>query len=428
MANEKTVKLLQPAYYDKFSCIGSACELDCCKDWNIYIDKNTYLRYKQLKDPDFAATLPQRVKRVRGETANQLQYAQFILGPDGACPFQQEDGLCEIHAKFGHSYLCDTCQIYPRSFSTVFEGVREVSLIMSCPEAVRVALFNPEPMTFEMADKTLEGGNILLRTHYRRPVEDYKGGAAARHAWTVREGCIDILQCRNMPLANRILAMGMLLQKVTVQSESEQADSIPATVATYIKAAQAGEFVNAFADTVDHAEMRTAMNNILVQNMMIHTVSKSRTNRPYRDFLTRYLAEAGENANVILNQPEGCAKVYEFARDRVIALWDGFLEEKGHVLENYFVNYVFSSAFPFSFQQELDPYHHCIILAEQYAIIRMLLCALAAEEGITDEQIISVLTSMSIIVSHNDEARRIIKTYEEAECDSLAHVSFLLRD
>jgi hypothetical protein len=108
--------------------------------------------------------------------------------------------------------------------------------------------------------------------------------------------------------------------------------------------------------------------------------------------------------------------------------WPDFLARYGHVLENYFVNYVFSALLPFTHQNELDPYHHFIILAEQYALMRTLLCGIAGKDGeITEELLIKVITCISTLSQHSFQALHIEQQYSKAECDSLAHVSFLLR-
>ncbi|MDR2932761.1 MAG: flagellin lysine-N-methylase, partial [Oscillospiraceae bacterium] len=123
-------KALAPNYYDLFSCIGSACEDNCCKDWDVDIDKNTYLKYKQIKDADFAREVPERVRRYRGKDASSGRYARIILDEKNTCKYFREDGLCEIHARYGPGYLSTTCQIYPRFVNFIMDDLPEMSLTM----------------------------------------------------------------------------------------------------------------------------------------------------------------------------------------------------------------------------------------------------------------------------------------------------------
>lgn len=47
------LKALVPEYLKDFTCIGSTCEETCCKNWKITVDKETYKKYKRLKNNDF---------------------------------------------------------------------------------------------------------------------------------------------------------------------------------------------------------------------------------------------------------------------------------------------------------------------------------------------------------------------------------------
>lgn len=48
--------------------------------------------------------------------------------------------------------LCDTCRRYPRHIEE-FEGMREISLSLSCPEAARIILSQKDPVTFRTFEK-----------------------------------------------------------------------------------------------------------------------------------------------------------------------------------------------------------------------------------------------------------------------------------
>lgn len=64
--------------------------------------------------------------------------------------------------------LCDTCRKYPRHIEE-FEGLREYSLSLSCPEAARILLEKKEKTTFQTAEvpvpeETYEDFDYLLFT------------------------------------------------------------------------------------------------------------------------------------------------------------------------------------------------------------------------------------------------------------------------
>jgi len=122
------------------------------------------------------------------------------------------------------------------------------------------------------------------------------------------------------------------------------------------------------------------------------------------------------------------AEMLEKLEELVPKYWTPFLKERGHILENYFVNYVFSSVFPFRYCDELDVYQHFIILAEQYALMRMIFCVCAEKEGsITDELIITIITGMTMYSEHSRTAKNVADLYVNRGFDSLAYMSFLLK-
>ena len=64
--------------------------------------------------------------------------------------------------------LCDTCRNYPRHIEE-FEGLREVSLSLSCPEAARILLSQKEKVHFvtiekEAAEETYDDFDYFLFT------------------------------------------------------------------------------------------------------------------------------------------------------------------------------------------------------------------------------------------------------------------------
>ena len=57
-----------------------------------------------------------------------------------------------MYIEAGSGMLCDTCRRYPRHIEE-FEGMREISLSLSCPEAARIILSQKDPVTFRTFEK-----------------------------------------------------------------------------------------------------------------------------------------------------------------------------------------------------------------------------------------------------------------------------------
>ena len=64
------------------------------------------------------------------------------------CAFLNEESLCDLYKALGPDALCDTCKSYPRH-TEEYEGLRELSLSLSCPEAAKIILSCKEPAVAE---------------------------------------------------------------------------------------------------------------------------------------------------------------------------------------------------------------------------------------------------------------------------------------
>lgn len=123
------MKYRKPDYYDGFSCAAGECEATCCAGWQILIDEGKLEQYLQTPG-SFGARLFRSVDW--GEGA-------FLQREDGSCSFLNGKGLCDIYRELGPDMLCETCRSYPRH-TEEFEGLRELSLSLSCPVAARLML------------------------------------------------------------------------------------------------------------------------------------------------------------------------------------------------------------------------------------------------------------------------------------------------
>lgn len=125
------MKKYYPEYYDKFTCIADKCPDSCCKAWEIVIDDETYDRYLDVK-----AVIGDRIRKniITDEDGDRC----FKLS-DGRCPFLNEKGLCDIHIELGEELTSKICRDHPR-FIEEYDGFTEISLSLSCPEAVRIIL------------------------------------------------------------------------------------------------------------------------------------------------------------------------------------------------------------------------------------------------------------------------------------------------
>lgn len=182
-----------PDYYKQFSCTADRCEDTCCAGWQIVVDRNSLKKYRREK----SRYLKNLIKNV-----NWLS-GTFRQDKDRRCAFLNEDNLCDMYIHLGSASLCKTCRLYPRHIEE-FEGVREITLSVSCPEVARMLMNRHTPVTFLSMENDRE--------------EEYEEFDPFLYSVLLdaREAMIGILQDRTMPTevrAGLVYGMGRDIQR-----------------------------------------------------------------------------------------------------------------------------------------------------------------------------------------------------------------------
>ena len=169
-----------PDYYKEFTCVADECEDTCCAGWQIVIDEKSQKKYKNVQGP-FRRRLLRSINWREGV---------FKQSKDKRCAFLNEENLCDMYTALGSKSLCRTCRLYPRHIEE-FEGVREISLSISCPEVAKILLSKKEPVKFLSYEKDGDEG-----------YEDFDLLLYSKLA-DAREVMIEILQDRTLPVSLR---------------------------------------------------------------------------------------------------------------------------------------------------------------------------------------------------------------------------------
>ena len=170
-----------PNYYKKFSCIAGTCPDTCCAGWQIVIDDKTLKKYQHFKGP------------FRNRLHNDIDWKEHIFRQyDRRCAFLNEENLCDIYTEAGPKTFCKTCRNYPRHIEE-FEGLREISLSLSCPEAARILLSQKEKVQFVTRVKDT-----------REEVYDDFDYLLFTALMDTRDALIEVIQDRTVPIQKRL--------------------------------------------------------------------------------------------------------------------------------------------------------------------------------------------------------------------------------
>ena len=131
-----------PDYYKDFKCTADQCEDTCCAGWQIVIDKRSLRDYRKVEGK-FGKRVHKSINWKEGT---------FRQDKECRCAFLNEENLCDLYANLGEKSLCRTCRLYPRHIEE-FEGVREITLSVSCPEVARILMERKNPVTFKTYEK-----------------------------------------------------------------------------------------------------------------------------------------------------------------------------------------------------------------------------------------------------------------------------------
>ena len=217
---EKKYFYFQPEYVNKFKCDGSKCDAHCCrKDWNISIDKETYDLYAQLDTQEV-------IKHIKTNSDG----GYFIdFGEKNFCPFLTENKLCRLQLEHGEKFLSGTCATYPRITSN-FGYFFERSLILSCPVAAEMILFEREPMKFEFVQvpKKIHSLDGKIFAQKIQAAEEIK-----EHVIEIQVAMISILQERTLTIDQRLIVLGFFVDRLGEILANFNKDALTKLIAAY---------------------------------------------------------------------------------------------------------------------------------------------------------------------------------------------------
>lgn len=218
---EKKYFYFQPQYVSKFKCDGSKCNAHCCNaGWNIFIDKGTYSQYEQLDSQEILSHM---------KFSSEHDGYFITLDEKKTCPFLNEKNLCRIQLAHGENFLSKTCATYPR-ITNNFGYFFERSLILSCPVAAEMILFECAPMQFEFVKvpekfHSLGGKNFFQSIHSTKEVKE--------HFIEIQVAMISILQERTLSIDQRLVVLGFFVDRLEEIFSDLDEDALKKLIAAY---------------------------------------------------------------------------------------------------------------------------------------------------------------------------------------------------
>lgn len=412
---EKKKVFLTPQYFKKFRCIGSECEDSCCVGWKVNIDKETYKKYRCVQNSELRPLLDKYVTRERNNGGDLMEYAKVkMIGEDGRCPFLSDKMLCRIQLEYGEGYLSKVCTTYPRSANRV-DNTIEMVTSLSCPAAARLALLNPEIMEFDEYEDVANSG--LMGTFVLNTQDKQLVNRPQRYFWEIRIFTIDILQNRKYLLWERLIIVGLFIEKLNKCVNENNINDIPNVIQSYNKMIEEGTFKG----VLDSIPTDCTVQLQLIKDIIDIRVNRGVLNKIYMECYEHFLKGVNYTQEAT---KEDISNNYQKAFQEY---YKPYMDNHEYILENYLVNYVFERLFPFTDGSIFDAY---VMFVLHYAIIKVHLIGMAGyNKGLSEEMVIKLISTFTKIVDHNTVfLKDIEKQLIEKNYNTLAYMAIMIKN
>jgi len=412
--------ILQPEYMSRFSCIGGACEDSCCVgNWSVYVDKKTFLKYRDVGDAALQPLIDKVLKRYREDDANDSRFGIFRMRRDGrGCPFLTDDKLCRLQSELGYEILCNVCAIYPRIYALA-DAKLERCATLSCPEIARMALLNPDGIVFETIEEGPSTGRIPPRaTSINSKAPEY-AAKPAKYFGDIRMLCLTLLQDRRYTMGQRMIILGMLCKKITDFEKEGRVDDIPDMLEKFDASLEDGALKEGLGGVQNNFQIQMKLAKELTdKRLSAELIGSERYLKCIRDTFIGLDFIEGTPA-------EQMVKKFTENRDTYVA---EYLKEKEYILENFIVNEFFIKLMPFETGETAwDSY---LFLSVMYGMVKLHLNGMAGcNKGMTDEIAVGLIQSFTKVVLHNTKFMPgMVKLLKDNGFDSLAWMTILVND
>lgn len=383
---EKKYFYFQPQYVSKFKCDGSKCDAHCCKEqWNILIDADTRKQYEQLNNsPEILSFLK--------FYPNENEY--FIeFGARKYCPFLNKKKLCKLQLEHGENFLSRTCATYPR-ITNGFGYFFERSLILSCPVAAEMILFEREPMAFEFIQvpekiHSLDGKIFLQRNESTEELRE--------HLIEIQVAMISILQERTLSIDKRLIMLGFFVDRLAEIFSDFDADALKKLIAAYESKKFLAEQVPFMLQSMSFdSEKFIELMSGLLKKIFDETV-----------FLRneKFLGEFN-NAAPRLHEK----KI--------------FVDEHANFFENFLVNELFLSVFPWKFEGSIE--QNFAAFVAEYKLFELITFSMSLKGFNSKKDFIEAANWFTTRFDHTKEFKNRVFAFVEGMDEPFALMNTLL--
>lgn len=405
---------LVPNYYQRFQCLAQECRDSCCINWRISFDKKDYLRLRRLDAPkDLRERLDRGVRREKKLAHDGVLYGKFDLdGNSGRCPFLDPDGLCAIQRACGHEALPHVCTSYPRKIG-YSPAAKEYTLSPSCEGVLQQLWDLPDGVEFVEEP--------LPKEEWRSVHVDPEETLTLFFA-PLRELFIDILQSRALTLTERMLYLGMMVQRL------QKEDWANFNADNWVSQTVSAMDVETVREKIAHVAGNRDM--YLMQNLKVLDAISTADKRWPADICTAL--EVDRKITVVPDETgEGTQKAemtIQFSRPAYEAALEHFcaaFADEDYFFENLMVASALYLDFP-NLNSRENLWKSYVSLCNLYSFYRFV-SVLGCKEDASKERLFHMIVMASRATLHNrDRFNGFQEELFQHDSSTLAHMAILL--
>jgi len=342
------------------------------------------------------------------EQRSDTVYAQIVLTDEGLCPYLTEKGLCEIQRDRGLKEMTKTCRIFPRRANSYFGRV-ECSLSLGCERVLELLLAEKDGLLLEEGKPQIFE---IFGSNY--DIQDRRKYPKLRSYYDIQTLCLALLQSDNMTLENRLVLLGMAIEKVEALYQEGNGEHTAGYINNFLEMAQqqdVGKLLQAISNERPLAVFNSVMSALLTMNF---------PDTFKANILEKAAQAVDKKKKDNIEDPE--LEYFLECKER----FSQWISGKEYFLENVMVMYLLWSNIPFK-NLEKSMWENYLYLVWVYVMVKGCLIFALNKES-TDEDMIDCCVIMFRKLGHNERNfLKIIDAYR-AEGDTPAHAAILLRN
>lgn len=385
----REINIVEPAFVTSFKCIGSACKDHCCKSWDITLDKNTvnrYLKSSQIEIKNIA------VENIITTKESFGRWGKMKIAAGSNCAFMDEEKLCRIHKKLGAAALSHTCATFPRAHNVFKYEVRN-TITLSCPEAARQLVAQPEAMLFNET-KTLQP-------------QPNSAGDVNQEQRLISLMCSTLLKDSGIHAEEGIYSLvGMFLYFDKIKNDENRLEKMENYFFQSLDALNAGNVTPQLAQLKPDYNLQWSL--LMLMQTFLASKTTSRSSSTLQHYVTKliYLQAEGLEQNDV-----------SVSMQRLDRAWNNkvlpWLHAHPHVMSNYLQYRVYNDNFPAS--ENGTHLSELYLLTAEWFLLKSLISACADLVGeVIEDDVVNIIYSFHSVTKHDKDCAKVFKQFIES--------------